>query len=168
MLPEEETDMGNLNKEFVVIQDALQLLVFRPALSNLQYNGMARLHHNGVTEDLLHLDPNALDCTLLFDMEPECPASESVHFLCLPMEAVSICLCLCTCGIFPAGLSAPESQLLCLNLSIMPIMAGVEKHMLTKWLNNLLISNTKGRRMKSFRKLDSEVASEEILRELIT
>lgn len=168
MLPEEETDTGNLNKEFVVIQDALQLLVFMPVLCNLRYNGMARLHHNGATEDFLHLGPNALDCTLLFDREPEFPASESVSFLCLPLEAVSICLCLCTCGIFPAGLSAPESQLLCLNLPIMPIMAGVEKCKLTKRLNDSLISNTKGRRMKSFHKLDSEVASEEILRELIT
>lgn len=82
MLPEEETDMGNLNKEFVVIQDALQL-VFMPVLSNLRYNGMARLYHNGATEDFLHLGPNALDCTLLFDREPEFPASESVNIPCL-------------------------------------------------------------------------------------
>lgn len=50
----------------------------------------------------------------------------------------------------------------------MPMMAGVEKYMLTKWLNNSSISNTKGRRMKSFHKLDSEAASKEILRELVS
>lgn len=95
VLPEKDRHGSILDEEFVVVQGVLQPVVFMPVLSNPRDNGMAGLHHNGAAEDLWHLSPNALECTPIFDRKPGFPASASASYLCLPLNAVSICLCLC-------------------------------------------------------------------------